>query len=203
MPGLVPNVIIGSSAAASSVTVAIVASRPSSVAQRAPARDRRVPGGALAARARGPSRYCERRLVGRDHAGARARLDRHVADRHARLPCRARGSPAPVYSMTWPVAPPTPISRDQREDRGPSRSRPRGSSPSNAHLERLRPRCSRHCVASTCSTSLVPMPNASAPNAPCVDGVAVAAHDRHARLREPELGTDHVHDALPRRCRAP
>ena len=27
---------------------------------------------------------------------------------------------------------------------------------------------SRHCVASTCATSLVPMPNASAPNAPCV-----------------------------------
>src|SRR5207237_1221223 len=26
-----------------------------------------------------------------------------------------------------------------------------------------------HCVASTISTSLVPMPNASAPNAPCVD----------------------------------
>ena len=25
------------------------------------------------------------------------------------------------------------------------------------------------CVARTCSTSLVPMPNASAPNAPCVD----------------------------------
>jgi hypothetical protein len=28
--------------------------------------------------------------------------------------------------------------------------------------------CARHCVASTCSTSLVPMPKASAPNAPCV-----------------------------------
>ena len=26
----------------------------------------------------------------------------------------------------------------------------------------------RHCVASTCSTSLVPIPKASAPNAPCV-----------------------------------
>src|SRR5678815_252210 len=29
-------------------------------------------------------------------------------------------------------------------------------------------RCSRHCVASTWPTSVVPMPNASAPNAPCV-----------------------------------
>ena len=26
-----------------------------------------------------------------------------------------------------------------------------------------------HCVASTCSTSLVPIPKASAPNAPCVE----------------------------------
>ena len=29
--------------------------------------------------------------------------------------------------------------------------------------------CWSVCVASTCSTSLVPMPNASAPNAPCVE----------------------------------
>ena len=29
-------------------------------------------------------------------------------------------------------------------------------------------RWTRHCVASTCSTSLVPMPKASAPNAPWV-----------------------------------
>ena len=29
--------------------------------------------------------------------------------------------------------------------------------------------CGSVCVASTCSTSLVPMPNASAPNAPCVE----------------------------------
>jgi len=29
--------------------------------------------------------------------------------------------------------------------------------------------CHRHCVASTCSTSEVPMPNANAPKAPCVE----------------------------------
>ncbi|MGC4106465.1 MAG: hypothetical protein QM753_08940 [Thermomicrobiales bacterium] len=29
--------------------------------------------------------------------------------------------------------------------------------------------CGNVCVARTCSTSDVPMPNASAPNAPCVD----------------------------------
>ena len=56
--------------------------------------------------------------------------------------------------------------------------------------------CARHCVASTCSTSLVPMPNASAPKAPCVlvwlspQTIVVPGSVK------PELGTDHVDDAL-------
>jgi hypothetical protein len=37
--------------------------------------------------------------------------------------------------------------------------------------------CGRVCVASTCSTSLVPIPNASAPNAPCVE-VWLSPHTR-------------------------
>ena len=40
------------------------------------------------------------------------------------------------------------------------------------------------CVASTCSTSEVPMPKASAPKAPCVEVWLVAADDRHPRLRQ-------------------
>ena len=56
--------------------------------------------------------------------------------------------------------------------------------------------CGSVCVASTCSTSLVPMPKASAPNAPCVDGVRVAADDGHAGLGDAELGADDVDDAL-------
>ncbi len=48
----------------------------------------------------------------------------------------------------------------------------------------------------TCSTSLVPMPNASAPKAPWVAGVGVAADDGHAGLGGAELGSDHVDDAL-------
>ena len=58
-------------------------------------------------------------------------------------------------------------------------------------------------MASTCSTSLVPMPKARAPNAPCVAGVRVAADDRHARLGQAQLRPDHVHDALAlvARCR--
>ena len=40
------------------------------------------------------------------------------------------------------------------------------------------------------------MPNASAPKAPCVEVWRVAADDRHARLRDAQLGADHVDDAL-------
>ena len=51
-------------------------------------------------------------------------------------------------------------------------------------------------VAMTCSTSLVPMPNAIAPNAPWVEVWLVAADDGDARHREPELRADDVDDAL-------
>ncbi len=40
------------------------------------------------------------------------------------------------------------------------------------------------------------MPKASAPNAPWVRGVRVAADDGHARLGDAEFGADDVHDAL-------
>ena len=51
-------------------------------------------------------------------------------------------------------------------------------------------------MARTCSTSLVPMPKASAPNAPWVRGVRVAADDGHAGLGDAEFGADDVDDAL-------
>ena len=51
-------------------------------------------------------------------------------------------------------------------------------------------------MARTISTSLVPIPNASAPNAPCVLVWRVAAHDGHPRLGQAELRTDDVDDAL-------
>ena len=52
------------------------------------------------------------------------------------------------------------------------------------------------CVANTHSHSLAPMPKASAPKAPCVRGVAVAADERDARQGEAELRTDDVDDAV-------
>src|SRR5437879_174562 len=46
---------------------------------------------------------------------------------------------------------------------------PKGSSPVNVTRIVFGSDCGKVCVASTCSTSDVPMPNASAPNAPCVE----------------------------------
>src|SRR5579859_3199757 len=74
----------------------------------------------------------------------------------------------PPYSATWPVPPPMPIF--------PMMARmmsfavtPFGRFPCTRMCIVLDFDCTRHCVASTCSTSLVPMPKASVPKAPCVE----------------------------------
>ena len=74
---------------------------------------------------------------------------------------------SPRYSNTWPVPPPMPIrairARMMSLAATPGRSRP---STRTSYVRGLR--WSSVWVARTISTSLVPMPNASAPNAPCV-----------------------------------
>jgi hypothetical protein len=69
------------------------------------------------------------------------------------------------------------------------------SAPSTVIASVFGRRCSRHCVASTWPTSLVPMPKASAPNAPCV---AVWLSPQTMVMPgwvRPSSGADHVHDA--------
>ena len=97
--------------------------------------------------------------------------------------------------MTWPMPPPVPI--------WPMTARitslavtPAGSSPSTSTAIHFGRACGSVWVASTCSTSLVPMPKASAPNAPCV-AVWLSPHTivmpgQRATL----LGPDDVDDAL-------
>ncbi len=74
---------------------------------------------------------------------------------------------SPAYSMAWPTPPAAPIvamiarMTSLAPTPGPSR-------PSTVIRITRGLRCQRHCVASTCSTSLEPMPNARAPSAPCV-----------------------------------
>ena len=73
----------------------------------------------------------------------------------------------PRYSITEPVPPDTPSRRMIASTRSLAVT-PRGRAPSTLTASVRALRCSRHCVASTWPTSVVPMPNASAPNAPCV-----------------------------------
>ncbi|MCW0417670.1 hypothetical protein NB689_003424 [Xanthomonas sacchari] len=74
----------------------------------------------------------------------------------------------PRYSSTWPVPPLTPITPMMCRITSLAPT-PGASGPSTVIAMVLALRCSRHWVASTWPTSLVPMPNASAPNAPCVE----------------------------------
>ena len=73
----------------------------------------------------------------------------------------------PRYSSTWPMPPATPMRPMIASTRSlaltPAPSRPRTSIANVFGL-----RCSRHWVANTRPTSVVPMPNAKVPNAPCV-----------------------------------
>ena len=74
----------------------------------------------------------------------------------------------PAYSMTWPVAPSVPM-RPMMSRMMSLAVTPVGSSPSTVMRKVLGLSCGRVWVAMTCSTSLVPMPNARAPKAPWVE----------------------------------
>ena len=75
---------------------------------------------------------------------------------------------APRYSMTAPWPPLTPI-RAMMPRITSFADTPVGRAPSTVTAIVFGRRCQSVCVARTCSTSLVPMPHASVPNAPCVD----------------------------------
>ena len=67
---------------------------------------------------------------------------------------------------------------------------PGGSVPSTRTSMFFAGFCSKVCVASTCSTSEVPIPNASAPMRAMRAGMGIAANDRHARQGNPLLRPD-------------
>ena len=103
----------------------------------------------------------------------------------------------PAYSMTCPAAPATPM--------GPIVPRIRSLAPtptpaSPSMLTRIVRglACGRVWVARTCSTSLVPMPKASAPKAPCVEVWLSPQTIVMPGWVTPELGADDVDDALAR-----
>ena len=73
----------------------------------------------------------------------------------------------PAYSMTWPVPPAVPMVPISARIRSLAPT-PNERAPSTVTRMLRERRAISVCVASTCSTSEVPMPKASAPKAPCV-----------------------------------
>ncbi len=74
---------------------------------------------------------------------------------------------SPLYSMTWPTPPPVPILFRMPSMRSLAVTSA-GNSPSTVTAMVFGRLWGSVCVARTCSTSLVPMPKARAPNAPWV-----------------------------------
>ena len=74
----------------------------------------------------------------------------------------------PAYSMAWPTAPAAPIFAMIARIRSFAVT-PAPRAPSTVMRIASGFLCQSACVASTCATSLAPMPNASAPTAPWVE----------------------------------
>src|SRR5882762_2405265 len=75
---------------------------------------------------------------------------------------------SPPYSATWPLPPAMPVFPIMARIKSFAVT-PLGRLPCTRMCIVLERDWTRHCVASTCSTSLVPIPKASVPNAPCVE----------------------------------
>src|SRR5438128_452314 len=165
MPGFVPHVTWGATAQASSVMQASYAA-PGSVASCRHASTARAHAAPVGARGR-PARYAK---VVSSGAIMPARAPASIDLLHTviRSSIERAWIASPVYSMTCPVAPAVPIRPIRARMRSLAVTPGRRAPVMRASIVRGLDH-TRHCVASTCSTSLVPIPRASAPNAPCVE----------------------------------
>ena len=161
--------------------------------QRLPVRDRGVPIVALW-RVWPALEVVEGRRIGRDHAGPRAGLDRHVADRHPAFHRQTANRLAAILDDVALAATGADLSDDAEDEilRGHSG----GQGAGNLDRHRLgalqRQRLSREHVLDLAR----PDPERQRAERAVRARVAVAAHDRHAGLRQAELRADHVNDAL-------
>ena len=198
MPGLVPQVTWGASDGGVHDHLAVedgarVGSAARATHSTAASKSSGAPGP--------PGEPGERGVVGRDHAGAGAALDRHVADGHAALhrerPDRRAGVLDDV-ALRAPATPSAPMVPRMRS-LAPT---PTPGSPSMltrivrgvAWVQRLG------------GEDVLDLAGADAerqgPEGAVRRGVAVAADDGHARLGDAELRADHVDDPLARCCGA-
>ena len=162
--------------------------------QRAPIVERLLPRGSL--RRVGPAvEVRERGVVGCDEPGLGAGLDRHVAHRHPALH-RERPDRRPAVLDHVADAAAGADLTDDREDQvlgGHARREVAVDVDGHPLRASLRQRLRGQHVLDLARTDAERERTEGA-----VRGrVAVTAHDRHARLRPPLLGTDDVDDALP------
>ena len=138
----------------------------------------------------------EGRVVGRDEAGTGPCLDRHVADRHALLHGQRADRLAAVFEdMAGAAA--HPDAGDQRQD--DVLRRDAGAEPSiDPYLVGPRPTLEQALGGQDHLDLAGSDPEGQRTEGSMRAGVAVAADDRHARLGQPELRADDVHDALVR-----
>ena len=164
--GVVPHVTHGSMSSPSQLDRR-VERRALVRRQRAPRLERPLPVRAL--RRERPALRRRRTSCRPARPGPRARRPRSTCCRPSSgLPSRASRMTSPRYSMTWPMPPATPILRMIARITSFAVT-PSCSAPFTSTDIVFGVACGSVCVASTCSTSDVPMPNASAPNAPCVE----------------------------------
>ena len=134
-------------------------------------------------------------IVGRDQAGPRAAFDAHVADRHAAFHREAADRLAGVLDDMARAAADADLG-DQRQD--DVLGRHAGSQPAiDAHLEGLRLRLEQALGRQHVLHLAGADAEGERAERAVRGGVAVAADDGHAGLRQPQLGADDVDDALP------
>ena len=150
-------------------------------------------------RERPAAQVVERRLVRVHVADARAAFDRHVADRHPLVHRHALDGVAGVLVGVADAAVHAEAADDLEDHvlRVDARREP-AVDLDPPDLQRLhRQALRREDVAHLRRADA----EGDGAERAVRRGVAVAAGDRHARLRQPQLRPDHMHDALRARCR--
>ena len=192
--GLVPQVTIGAISAPSSDTSRSNVA-PSSLGRVRQYLSARVPGCALR-RERPAAEVLIGRVVRRDHAGAAAAFDRHVADREAAFDRERADGAAGVLDDVADGAGRADLGDDGEDHVLAGDAEAELAVDSDAHASWA---CAATaiCVASTCVTSEEPMPKASAPSAPCVEVWLSPQTMVRPGSVMPCSGPDHMDDALP------
>jgi hypothetical protein len=133
-------------------------------------------------------------LVGGDQPGLRAGLDRHVADGHPGLHRQLLDGAAPVLDDVPLAAAGADLGDDGEDDVLGAHAGRQFAVHGDRHLlgPVLRQGLGRQDVLDLAGADA----EGERPERPVGGGVAVAADDRHARLGQPQLRADDVHDAL-------